>query len=45
MSLYFSLVTISTVGSGDITPVTPGAKAFANLEAVFGQLYLEILVS
>lgn len=42
---YFSLVTITTVGYGDITPVTPVARAFANLEAVVGQLYLVILVS
>ena len=34
MSLYFSLVTITTVGYGDITPVTRVARAFANLEAV-----------
>jgi hypothetical protein len=45
MSLYFSLVTITTVGYGDITPVTRVARAFANLEAVVGQLYLVILVS
>jgi len=42
---YFSLVTITTVGYGDITPVTSGARAFANLEAVVGQLYLVILVA
>lgn len=42
---YFSIVTITTVGYGDITPVTPSARAFANLEAVVGQLYLVILVS
>ena len=45
MSLYFSIVTITTVGYGDITPVTRVARAFANLEAVIGQLYLVILVS
>jgi voltage-gated potassium channel Kch len=45
MSIYFSLVTITTVGYGDITPVTRVARAFANLEAVVGQLYLVILVS
>lgn len=42
---YFSLVTITTVGYGDIVPVTHVARAFANLEAVVGQLYLVILVS
>jgi voltage-gated potassium channel len=43
--LYFSLVTITTVGYGDIAPVSPIARAFANLEAVVGQLFLVILVS
>jgi hypothetical protein len=42
---YFSLVTITTVGYGDITPATPVARAFANLEAVVGQLYLVIQVA
>jgi voltage-gated potassium channel Kch len=42
---YFSFVTITTVGYGDIFPVTPVARAFSNLEAVVGQLYLVILVS
>lgn len=42
---YFSLVTITTVGYGDIAPVSPAARAFANLEAVVGQLYLVIQVA
>jgi voltage-gated potassium channel len=42
---YFSLVTITTVGYGDITPATPVARALANLEAVVGQLYLVIQVA
>ena len=42
---YFSLVTITTVGYGDITPATSAARAFANLESVVGQLYLVIQVA
>jgi voltage-gated potassium channel len=42
---YFSLVTITTVGYGDITPASPAARALANLEAVVGQLYLVIQVA
>jgi voltage-gated potassium channel len=42
---YFSLVTITTVGYGDIVPVTAAARAFANLEAIVGQLYLVIQVA
>jgi voltage-gated potassium channel len=42
---YFSLITITTVGYGDIAPAGPIARAFAMLEAVIGQMYLVILVS
>ncbi len=42
---YFSLVTISTLGYGDIVPVTPVARMVASLEAVVGQLYLAIFVA
>lgn len=42
---YFSLVTISTLGYGDIVPVTPAGRMLASLEAVVGQLYLAVLVA
>lgn len=38
--LYFSFVTITTTGYGDITPVHPIARTLAVLEALAGQLYL-----
>ena len=37
--LYFSFVTLTTVGYGDITPVYPLARSLANFEALIGQLY------
>jgi hypothetical protein len=37
---YFSLVTITTLGYGDIVPTTGLASSLATLEAVVGQLYL-----
>ena len=43
--IYYSLVTITTLGYGDITPVSYLASSMAALEAVVGQLYLVILVS
>jgi Ion channel len=43
--LYLSLVTISTVGYGDIVPTTSSARIFAALEGVIGQLYLAVLVA
>jgi hypothetical protein len=43
--LYFSLTTISTVGFGDITPLTLQARYAAVAEAITGQFYLAILVA
>jgi hypothetical protein len=43
--LYFSLVTLTTTGYGDIAPVDPFARGMANLEAVIGQFYLAITVA
>ena len=43
--LYYSFVTLTTVGYGDITPVAALAQRLAVLEAMFGQLYLSILVA
>lgn len=43
--LYLSLVTVSTVGYGDVLPVTPPARMLAALEAVVGQLYLAVLIA
>jgi hypothetical protein len=42
--LYFSVITLTTVGYGDITPVTPSARTAAALEAVTGTLYIAILI-
>lgn len=43
--IYFSYVTLTTVGYGDMTPVDPIAASLTNLEAVVGQLYLTVLVA
>lgn len=42
---YFSMVTLTTVGYGDVAPVRPPATAIAMLEAVFGQFYIAIVVA
>lgn len=41
----FSFVTLTTLGYGNIHPVTDQANALAYSEAIFGQLYLTILVA
>ena len=43
--LYFSLVTITTLGYGDITPVGRQAVSLAVLEAITGQIYLVVVVA
>ena len=42
---YYSFVTMSTHGYGDIVPRTMPARACAALEAVIGQMYLVVLVA
>jgi hypothetical protein len=37
--IYFSFVTLTSTGYGDIVPVHPIARSLANLEAIIGQLY------
>jgi voltage-gated potassium channel len=43
--IYFSLTTLSTVGFGDITPLTLPARYAAVAEGITGQFYLAILVA
>jgi hypothetical protein len=44
-SNYFSFVTLTTTGYGDITPVSGLARSLATLEAVLGQVVLVTLVA
>ena len=43
--IYFSFVTLTTVGYGDITPVARIARSIAMLEALTGQLYPAIIIA
>lgn len=43
--VYFSFVTLSTLGYGDMTPLTRHAGVTAYMEAILGQLYLAILMA
>jgi voltage-gated potassium channel len=42
---YFSLTTLSTIGFGDITPLTLQARYAAVGEGITGQFYMAILVA
>ncbi|QBY04852.1 two pore domain potassium channel family protein [Thalassotalea sp. HSM 43] len=43
--IYFSFVTITTLGYGDISPIVPITRFFVYLEAIIGQFYIAILVA
>lgn len=42
---YYSYVTLSTLGYGDISPLTKIARAWATFEAIIGQFYLAIVIA
>lgn len=43
--LYFSFVTMTTLGYGDILPVSATARGIAYMQAVVGQFYIAVLVA
>jgi uncharacterized membrane protein len=42
---YYSFVTLTTVGYGDISPVSPATRTLAWMEAITGQFYLAVIVA
>jgi hypothetical protein len=44
-AVYFSFVTITTLGYGDISPALPVARFFVIMEAIIGVFYMAILVA
>ncbi len=42
---YYSFCTLTTLGYGDIVPIKPVARSLAIAEALFGQLYLAVLIA
>ena len=45
MLTYYSFVTLTTVGYGDVTPVSPATRTLAWMEAITGQFYLALIVA
>lgn len=45
LHIYFSLVVLTTMGFGDITPGTPSVAMLVGLEAVIGQMFVAIVIS
>lgn len=43
--VYFSFVSLTTLGFGDVAPVAPIAKFVVYMEAIVGQLYLAIMIA
>lgn len=44
-AIYFSFVTLATLGYGDVVPASPLARSLAISEAVGAQLYLAVLIA
>ena len=42
--IYYSFVTLTTIGYGDIYPINITARLFSSLEAVIGQIYIAVLI-
>jgi hypothetical protein len=42
---YYSFVTLTTLGYGDITPLSYPARSLSTVEAVTGQLYLAVMIA
>jgi Na+/H+-dicarboxylate symporter len=42
---YYSFITLTSTGYGDITPVHPYARSLATMEALAGNLFLAVLVA
>jgi hypothetical protein len=43
--MYFSFVTLATLGYGDITPITKAARTMAEMEAIAGTLYIAVFMA
>jgi hypothetical protein len=43
--MYFSFITLATVGFGDVTPVAPFARSLTQLEAILGSLYMAVFMA
>lgn len=42
---YYSFVTLTTLGYGDVTPLSEAARSLSVLEAAMGQLYITVLIA
>lgn len=42
---YYSFVTLTTVGFGDVSPISPATRTLAWIEAISGQFYLAVIVA
>lgn len=44
-AFYFSFTTLTTLGYGDMVPTTPAVQSYAIMEAIFGQIFLAVIIA
>ncbi len=45
LAIYYSFVTMTTIGFGDVVPTTPLARMCSVVQGISGQIYLTVLVA
>jgi hypothetical protein len=43
--IYFGFVTLSTLGYGDVVPLTPAARSLSIFTSITGQMYVAIIIA
>ena len=43
-NIYYSFMSFTTIGYGDISPVAPGSKALASIEGILGAIFSALLI-
>ena len=43
--IYFGIITLTTIGYGDVVPITPTAKSLSNFIGITGQMYVAIIIA
>ena len=45
VTIYYTYVTISTLGYGDLVPISPAGRSIATLISLSGQIYIAVIIA